>query len=227
MEKDPDAIAKIANLQDLLREYVPLHYGPEPYRFEMQVEFPEAMKGIEQRINCFNMIIKVNNKYLWTLLTIEQGKPDIDTIKFTLGGLKYVPYSTYYFLDIASNWQHGNFHRNAGHVLQAMVMSKPGMGGMAFQEYSPEFPHRKFTMGYAGRPGGPAFYISTVDNTHNHGPGSQGSKTEADGCFGKIEDDYSQQVVKRMQHQPGASKGAGFIQNSKNFIKILSVNRLK
>ena len=25
-----------------------------------------------------------------------------------------------------------------------------------------------------GRPGGPSFYISTVDNTHNHGPGSQG-----------------------------------------------------
>ena len=38
----------------------------------------------------------------------------------------------------------------------------------------------------AGRPGGPAFYISTVDNVQNHGPASQGSGTEADSCFGKI-----------------------------------------
>ena len=30
----------------------------------------------------------------------------------------------------------------------------------------------------SGRPGGPAFYISTVDNSQNHGPGSQGSKSE-------------------------------------------------
>ena len=39
---------------------------------------------------------------------------------------------------------------------------------------------------FAGRPGGPAFYISTVDNVQNHGPASQGSGTEADSCFGKI-----------------------------------------
>ncbi len=39
----------------------------------------------------------------------------------------------------------------------------------------------------SGRPGGPAFYISTVNNVQNHGPASQGSGTEADSCFGKIE----------------------------------------
>jgi len=40
---------------------------------------------------------------------------------------------------------------------------------------------------FSGRPGGPAFYISTVNNVQNHGPASQGSGTEADSCFGKIE----------------------------------------
>ena len=45
---------------------------------------------------------------------------------------------------------------------------------MAFQEYHPQYPHKLFTLGYAGRPGGPAFYISTMDNTDNHGPASQG-----------------------------------------------------
>jgi hypothetical protein len=31
-----------------------------------------------------------------------------------------------------------------------------------FQEYSEKFPHVKYTLGYAGRPGGPDFYISTL-----------------------------------------------------------------
>ena len=35
-----------------------------------------------------------------------------------------------------------------------------------------------FVYANSGRPGGPAFYISTVDNSQNHGPGSQGSKSE-------------------------------------------------
>ena len=40
---------------------------------------------------------------------------------------------------------------------------------------------------FPGRPSGPAFYISTVNNVANHGPASQGSATEADACFGKIQ----------------------------------------
>lgn len=56
-----------------------------------------------------------------------------------------------------------------------------------------------------GRPGGPEFYISTVSNVDNHGPGSQGSRTEADSCFGKV---YAgEDVVKRMQRQPGGARG--------------------
>jgi hypothetical protein len=44
-----------------------------------------------------------------------------------------------------------------------------------FSFAKPEFPHVPGTLGYAGRLGGPAFYISTIDNSRNHGPGSQGS----------------------------------------------------
>jgi hypothetical protein len=39
---------------------------------------------------------------------------------------------------------------------------RAGLDGVVFQEYSPKFPHEKFTVGYAGRPGGPDFYISTM-----------------------------------------------------------------
>jgi hypothetical protein len=143
-------------------------------------------------------------------------------ITFELGPLHLVPYSTFFFLDVIDHWKGGAFHRNAGHVLQALVTSsKPGL---AFQEYHPDFPHLQYTLGYAGRPGGPEFYISTLDNVQNHGPGSQGSKTEADSCFGRIlPTEANIQTVKRMQKQPGKQKPAGFVDHPRNYINIVSL----
>ena len=54
---------------------------------------------------------------------------------------------------------------------------------------------------HTGRPGGPDFYISTIDNTSNHGPGSQGSATEADSVFASVV--VGEDVVEHMQKQPG------------------------
>ncbi len=193
MEQDETAKREIAVLQDLLRKFVPMKYGPEPYVVEMTLHFPDSMH--------------------------EDNRPDEEVISFELGPLRLVPYSTYKFLEIMDSFKGGAFHRRAGHVLQAMVNS--AASHMAFQEYHPKFPHVRHTLGYAGRPGGPAFYISTVDNTDNHGPASQGSKTEADGCFGKIVSGFD--VVKRMQKQPGGAKGSGFISDSSNFIRIKSL----
>ena len=73
---------------------------------------------------------------------------------------------------------------------------------------SPNFPHKKWTLGYAGRPGGPDFYVSTLDNTKNHGPGGQGSyedPTEADPCFAKVVPGY-ERVVERM-HKSAVKPG--------------------
>jgi len=109
----------------------------------------------------------------------------------------------YMWLDVVRMFKSGAFHRNAGHVLQALV--RKNRKAMAFQEYSPNFPHKQYTMGYAGRPGGPAFYISIEDNVHNHGPGSQGSETEADGCFARLADQSSIDVAKLMHTQVPAT----------------------
>jgi hypothetical protein len=46
--------------------------------------------------------------------------------------------------------QSGAFSRNAGHVLQATANTDVKGRGMAFQEYHPDFPHKQYTMGYAG-----------------------------------------------------------------------------
>jgi cyclophilin family peptidyl-prolyl cis-trans isomerase len=72
-----------------------------------------------------------------------------------------------------------------------------------FQEYSPNFEHKKYTLGFAGRPGGPDFYISTMDNSKLHGPGGQTSyedPTEADPCFAKVVEGFN--VVDRMGLSP-------------------------
>lgn len=91
------------------------------------------------------------------------------------------------FLEIARTWKGGAFHRNANHVLQVKAHSGVTQP-MPFQEYSEKYPHAKGTVGYAGRPSGPAFYISIRDNSKNHGPGSQQKKNpyEADSVIGTV-----------------------------------------
>ena len=82
---------------------------------------------------------------------------------------------------------------------------------LAFPDYSPDYPHLEWTIGFAGRPGGPDIYINKIDNTELHGPGGQFQHAladeQGDACFGKIvegKDDiqkylYSQQVYKDVE----------------------------
>lgn len=197
MENNEDAKKEISLLQDKLRQFIPLKYGPGPYRVGMKLRFPESMK--------------------------DPNLPDEMGLIIELAPIQLVPYSVYYFLEIVSHWNGGAFHRRAGHVLQALTQTR--LPSLAFQEYHPDFPHKKHTFGYAGRPGGPAFYISIMDNTANHGPGSQGSRTEADSCFGRLEPGF-EGVIERMKKQPGAGKPSGFVSNKNNHIRILSLELL-
>jgi hypothetical protein len=191
-------------LQDLLRALLPIRYGPEPYIVDMKVGFPQTM-------------LQAGN---WSA-----AEPQFAIIPIKMAPMEHVPYCTFYFLEnIVKNFKKGSFHRRASHVLQAMIGGGNKAAGFAFQEYSKEYPHKKYTLGYAGRPSSAhALYISTMDNSGNHGPGSQGSKTEADGIIGEILTQQGIDVVTRMQQQPGAGKGAGFVSDSKNFIEILDL----
>jgi cyclophilin family peptidyl-prolyl cis-trans isomerase len=42
-------------------------------------------------------------------------------------------------------------------------------GALLFQQYTPDFPHRQYTVGFTSS-GGPLFYINIEDNTEAHGP---------------------------------------------------------
>ena len=145
-------------------------------------------------------------------------------LNIIMAPLSDVPYSVYFFMNIVENWEGGVIHRNAGHVKQFKVLGQKT--SLAFQEYSPSFPHEKYTCGFAGRPGGPAFYINTRCNIINHGPGSQGSKTDADSCFGKIDviDPDTNKLLERINQMKKKDK-SGFVEKEQE-IKVMRVTPL-
>lgn len=198
METDPVGLNASRELQRATRELLREKYGQGPYRADVLLEFPDTMPG---------------DKTAHLLLE--------------LAPIELMPHAVHIFLKaVVEDFRGAAFHRRAPHVLQALV--EGGKQGLAFQEYSSEFPHKQGTLGYAGRPGGPGFYISIVDNTRNHGPGSQNARNphEADSCFAKVIEGFDD-VVQRMKTQPGGDGGAGFINDSKNFINIKSVTIMK
>jgi hypothetical protein len=181
METDPEGMAATQRLQDVTRQLLHKRYGAiEPYRVQVDLEFQPSNP---------------------TFAT--QGKQDSIVIEMAPTAL--MPHAVFTFLEVARQWTGGAFHRRAAHVLQVMVKNRKAVQHLAFQEYSPEFPHTIGTVGYAGRPSGPAWYISLLDNTKNHGPGSQQKRNpyEADACFGKVVQGMDDVVRNRIAKMPG------------------------
>ena len=78
-----------------------------------------------------------------------------------------MPVTVLYFLRQikAGLWDGAIFHRNAAHVLQASNQAPRARLGatvtsVSFQEYSPRLPHLPYTVGLAGRPGGPDWCVA-------------------------------------------------------------------
>jgi len=161
MEADKHSLEVTAKFQQAARALLVKKYGNPPYRVQMDLEFQGAS-------------INHSNRY--------------DTLLIEMAPIDLIPYSVFNFLEMARGYKSGGFHRNAGHVLQAAVQSSSIKRPLAFQEYSPSFPHVKGTVGYCGRPSSVCWYVSLMDNTQNHGPGSQQKHNpyEADANFGEV-----------------------------------------
>jgi len=133
----------------------------------------------------------------------ELDQESSSTILIETASQEHMPHSVFQFLELVSKGSYDGtlIYRNAKHVLQAGPSSNPdqmerlrqkypSLTGVAFQEYSPEMPHKKYTLGFPNRPGGPDFYINMLDNTRLHGPYGQmqhyGDVGDADPCFGTV-----------------------------------------
>jgi len=200
MEKDEKSLEASGRLQKAAKALCEARYGGQgPFRIKVQVEFQQPGLAEADRHATF---------------VIETAPLDL------------IPYSVYNFLEVVRGYQSGGFHRKAGHVLQVSVQSALAKNALAFQEYSPQFPHKKMTVGYCGRPSGSGgcWYISTMDNTRNHGPGSQQKKNsyEADANFGHIIEGYDEVEPKIRSALPKD----GFIGEKKNWVLIPSMTIL-
>jgi len=134
----------------------------------------------------------------------DNGRRQSKSITIELAPLDWMPHSILFFLDMVHNklWDNTVFlhHEDTDHVMAAapidyntqrikhLQLNQLGWIGLGFPEYTPQYPHVKYTLGFSGQ--GPTFYINTVDNTAQHGPGGQGhhllKSTDADPCFAKV-----------------------------------------
>jgi len=163
MEADEHSLEVTKRFQKAAHALLIKRYGNPPYRVQMDIEFQdETVK--------------------------DDGSNRYDTLLIEMAPIDLIPYSVFNFLEMARGYKSGGFHRNAGHVLQATVQNSIIHKPLAFQEYSPSFPHIKGTVGYCGRPSSVCWYVSILDNSQNHGPGSQQKHNpyEADANFGTV-----------------------------------------
>jgi hypothetical protein len=125
--------------------------------------------------------------------------PTVQTFEIEMAPIKYVPHAVHFFLEQVGHglWNGSSFHLNRHHVLQVGPSSpehrerfrEMELDRLAFPEYSPHYPHHRWTLGYAGRPGGPSWYVNKIDNRADHGPHGQehhALSEYADPCFGKV-----------------------------------------
>lgn len=198
-------------LTRMSRELLRSKYGPSPYYVRMDLAFPFGQPGG---------------------FVVMELDGDI------------MPYTTLYFLEqvSAKAWDTCQFILNAGVLLQVDTRgehcSRKNFQGiasigeaLAFQEYSPKMLHRRMTVGIRGRPGGPLFYVSLINNTANLGPrvgemdmGPFGLPPEADPCFGRVI--RGEEVMERVNRLP-VREGGTQIRMLQEFVVIKQAARIE
>jgi cyclophilin family peptidyl-prolyl cis-trans isomerase len=137
-----------------------------------------------------------------------------------LAAMDEMPHTVYWFLDKVDQklYDGCSFYANPDHVVMGGAtrnfLTPPttnllknfedvGWDHVLFQEYSDSFPHDPYTLGLAGRPGGPSFYVNLKDNTKIHGHDTiiaREDATNVDPCFAKVVEGF--EAVDRMHRSP-------------------------
>jgi cyclophilin family peptidyl-prolyl cis-trans isomerase len=172
------------------------------------------------------------------------GKRNLKSFTVEMAPLDLMPVAIHLFLDMVSNgiWDNTVFlhHHEVEHVIAAapldaitQEMKNESLGRMeiGFPEYSHQFPHEKYTLGFAGQ--GPTFYINTFNNTVDHGPGGQLHHTlpsDADPCFAKVVEglDVVDELMRLgLKHKPTGGKGNHpWVEASHSWTRLISAKIL-
>ncbi len=89
---------------------------------------------------------------------------------------------------------------------------------LSYQEYNSSYPHQQWTIGFAGRPAGPDFFINRIDNTVDFG--LKGDKhEEADPCFGRVIEGF--ELLEEIGNIPHYGGGEGESSAELYEVKIL------
>jgi hypothetical protein len=166
-------------------------FGPGPHKVELEVEYPHSpespsdpdpatwrkwtsyllmeMAPLDLMPHTVNLFLKQVHRQLWDGTYVTVNARHLMQI-----GPRYEEYPAN-VTDLQRSYH--NFHAE-------------GLDKVSYQEYSAKYPHEQYTIGMAGRPSGPEFYINKMNNSDMHGPGGQmndgGMHNEADPCFGRL-----------------------------------------
>eukprot|EP00980_Cylindrotheca_fusiformis_P005374 scaffold1143_cov96-Cylindrotheca_fusiformis.AAC.7 len=146
-------------------------------------------------------------------------------ITVTMAPIEQMPHTIFTFLEQVSMGLYDDggytFHHNANHIFMGSPIANhltpenmdpmerfinSGVDHVLFQEYSTEFPHVQYTVGFAGRPGGPNLYFNTNDNVELHGPNGYAQDGLADPCFGIVT--RGQDLIDRIHGMTGEFESA-------------------
>jgi len=195
-------------------------YGPSPHRVKFQVDIP---RDSEKDANI--------------------PEDEYPSFEIELYPIDEMPHAVHLFLEQVYHglWDGCSFVVNAPHILQAGTypgkgvemtyaekvreFERVGLDVVSYQEYNKEYPHKQWSVGFAGRPGGPDFYINKLDNTKNHGPGGQSHhdlEEEADPCFGEIVE--GKDVMERMYKMSANRNNDWLLDNPVHIIKARIVD---
>jgi cyclophilin family peptidyl-prolyl cis-trans isomerase len=189
-EKLREGSSQIGNLQKHVQEMSKRDalekYGGGVIRVQLELEFPKDVGA-----------------------TIHNGNNNVGgptTIILEMAPIDVMPHSVYMFLEMvhAGLFDGCSFILNAMHVIKAAPLpydgssasqkvkafTKRGLETVAFREYSPDFPHDQYTVGFAAD-GSPSFYINTQDNSQIH---------VGEPCFAKIISGFD--TVERLEAAP-------------------------
>ena len=185
----------VSGLQEKSKQAVLEKYGPGPYRVKFKIK-------VVMNENKPQLFVPGAPRDISSFVT-QKGMSMKKDFVVELAPLDLMPHSIHLFLDLVSNklWDDTVFLHNddmlhlmaaapihySTHNLKTNHLAELPFQKLGFPEYSSQYPHEKYTLGFASH--GPTFYVNTQDNKMPHGPGGQGHHLlpgDADPCFGRI-----------------------------------------